>query len=231
VAGVDCRVAAIQGNPSAGQFGLSHQEPNCNEPAAIGKLACQKAMHRVCAQRGAMDALASSTNLFQTVRQLIGDRPPVSMFGVPTWAENAFATIACAPIAHHSLAITYEELARFHSGCTDERVGASVACMAASHRFCSYGGIGWTSGHLFESTSRAWVGCFNADFMAQVPKAELGPVSNSGDFEATGSRLEVSAWCMFRGFEGGLVQEVSTSGVADVHCFRSPRVVQWPFVP
>jgi hypothetical protein len=101
--------------------------------------------------------------------------------------------------------------------------------MQASHRFCN--SIDWTTGFLFESTSRAWVGCFDSDFVADVPVAQLGPVSATLDFAATQSRLEVSAWCMFRGYEGGVFQEVVQGNLAEVHCFRSPAVVQWNFQP
>jgi len=227
--GVDCRASAIQQNPSGGHFGLVRQHPDCKDAAALGTLACQSALHRTCAQRGAIDALGSTNNLLQTVEQLISDRPPVSMLGIPTYASESSATIACSPIAHESLAVTYDDLAREHPGCTDERTAASLACMAASHRFCAQ--RGWTTGHLFESTTRAWVGCFNSAFIDMVPKSYLGPVSNAGQFEAAGSRLEVSAWCMFRGYEAGVVQELDNGETAHVHCFRSPAVVPWSFLP
>ncbi|MCP3101503.1 LamG domain-containing protein [Myxococcus sp. K15C18031901] len=227
--GADCRGQAIQETPSAGQFGMSQQQPACNTYAALGSLACASAMHRVCAQRGASDALATSTNTWQTIQQLIGNRPPISLLGALAAATSTDVSVACGPIQHESLGVTFEELTRFHAGCVDERVSQGFDCQAAVHRFCN--SLGWTTGQLFEMTSRPWAGCFNAGLIQDVPKDQLGPASNSGAFGATDSKLEVSRWCQARGYGAGVVQELGAGTLANVHCFQPAVTVPWKLNP
>jgi hypothetical protein len=227
--GSDCKDDAIQVAPSSGQFGMSQQQPACNGYAALGTQACASAMHRVCAQRGANDALSSSTNVYETIQQLIGNRPPISLVGVPASATATDVSVACAPIQHQSLGVTFEELARRHAGCADERVAQAMDCSAAVHRWCN--GLGWTTGQIFETTTRPWVGCFNAGLVQDVPREQLGPVSGAGNFTSADSRLEVSRWCQARGYGAGVVQEVSGGTVANVHCFQPAVTVPWKFNP
>ncbi|MCE9672868.1 LamG domain-containing protein [Myxococcus stipitatus] len=227
--GADCRSQAIQETPSAGQFGMSQQQPACNTYAALGSLACASSMHRVCAQRGASDALATSTNTWQTIQQLIGNRPPISLFGVLSAATATDVSVACGPIQHESLGVTFEELSRFHAGCVDERVSQGFDCQAAVHRFCN--SLGWTTGQLFEMTSRPWAACFNASLIQDVPKDQLGPASNAGAFASTDSKLEVSRWCQARGHGAGVVQELGVGVQANVHCFQPAVTVPWKLNP
>ncbi|MCY1021775.1 LamG domain-containing protein [Pyxidicoccus sp. MSG2] len=227
--GSDCKDEAIQVAPTGGQFGMNQQQPGCNAYSALGTQACASAMHRVCAQRGANDALATSTNVYETIQQLIGNRPPISLLGVPAGATTTDVSVACAPIQHQSLAVTFEELARRHAGCADERVAHTLDCSAAVHRWCN--GLGWTTGQIFETTTRPWVGCFNAGLIQDVPKDQLGPVSNTGNFASTDSRLEVSRWCQARGYGAGVVQELGAGSIANVHCFQPAVTVPWKFSP
>jgi len=227
--GADCRSQAIQETPSAGQFGMSQQQPACNAYATLGSLACASSMHRVCAQRGASDALATSTNTWQTLQQLIGNRPPISLFGALSAATATDVSVACGPIQHESLGVTFEELSRFHAGCVDERVSQGFDCQAAVHRFCN--SLGWTTGQLFEMTSRPWAACFNASLIQDVPKDQLGPASNAGAFASTDSKLEVSRWCQARGHGAGVVQELGAGVQANVHCFQPAVTVPWKLNP
>ncbi|WP_224247845.1 LamG domain-containing protein [Hyalangium gracile] len=227
--GADCKEAAIQEEPTLGQFVMSHQFPGCNSVSALGSQACAAAMHRVCAQRGADDALSSATNFYETLQQVIGNRPPISLVGVPSSATATEVNVACAPIQHESLAVTFEELARKHSGCADERSISSTHCTAAARRWCT--SLGWTTGQIFEMTSRPWVGCFNSGLRQNVPWSQLGPASSTGNFAAAASRLEVSAWCQTRGYGAGVVQEIPSATEALVHCFQPSVTRPWRFMP
>ncbi|MCK8500414.1 LamG domain-containing protein [Myxococcus fulvus] len=227
--GADCLDTAIQETPTEGQFGMSQQLHLCNSYAALGTRACSSAMHRVCAQRGAHDALANSTNVLETIQQLIGNRPPISLLGVLAGANATDVNVACGPIQHESVAVTFEELSRLHGLCTDERVAQTLDCGAATHRWCNK--LGWTTGQIFEVTSRPWVGCFNSGLIQDVPKDQLGPVSNSGAFMTTDSKLEVSRWCQARGYGAGVVQELGLGYLAQVHCFQPAVTVPWKINP
>ncbi|MBN9687524.1 LamG domain-containing protein [Corallococcus sp. NCSPR001] len=227
--GANCREEAIQHTPSAGQFVLSAQAPACNGASALNSAACLSAMHRACAQRGAGDALANSTNTWDTILQLVSNRPPISLAGVPVASTATDLTVACAPIQHESVAVTFEELTRIHAGCTDERGVTSTHCAAAAHRFCN--SQGWTTGQVFEVTSRPWVGCFNSGLQTNVEKSALGPVSNLGDYTAPGSRLEVSQWCRTQGYGAGVVQEIPSATQAHVHCFQPSVTAPWRYLP
>ncbi|MFY0566015.1 LamG domain-containing protein [Archangium lansingense] len=227
--GADCKEAAIQEEPTGGQFVMNQQHPSCNGLSTLGSQACAVSMHRVCAQRGADDALSSATNFYETLQQVIGNRPPISLLGVPASATSTEVGVACAPIQHQSLGVTFEELARSHAGCTDDRVSMSSDCTAAAHRWCQ--GLGWTTGMIFEMTSRPWVGCFNSGLIQDVARSQLGPVSNAGSLTSAESRLEVSKWCQARGYGAGVVQEVPSTTTAHVHCFQPAVTQSWKFVP
>lgn len=227
--GANCKDAAIQGAPTEGQFGMSQQHPDCNSQSALGSTACTVSMHRVCAQRGAIHALDNSRNLLETIQQLVGNRPPISLMGVPASADANTVNVACGPIQHQALAVTFEELARKHNGCTDDRAAQSTACSAASRRWC--GERGWTSGQFFELTTRPWVACFNSGLIQNVPRAQLGPASTSGNLTSAAARLEFSAWCQQRGYGAGIVQELPSSTTAEVHCFHPAATVPWRFNP
>ena len=227
--GVACKPEAIRDTPSAGQFALSQQHPRCSSQAALGTLACNTALHRVCAQRGAIDALSSTTNLAETVKQLVGNRPPISLLGVPAQVSGGDVRVACGPILHQSLAVTYAELMRKHDGCTDERAASSTACAAAVHRFC--GDLGWSTGQIFEMTSRPWVGCFNSGLIEDVGKDKVGPASDAGRFDSADSRLEVSRYCQSRGYGAGVLQELGGGTLMHVHCFQPAATATWKLVP
>ena len=227
--GANCREEAIQHAPSAGQFAMSAQSPTCTGTQALNSQGCLSAMHRVCAQRGAGDAMASTTNTWGTIMQLVSNRPPISLSGVPVASTATDLTVACAPIQHQSVAVTFEELARIHAGCTDERRVTGTDCTAAAHRFCN--SQGWTTGQVFEVTSRPWVGCFNSGLQTNVERSQLGPVSSLGDYTAAGSRLEVSQWCRARGYGAGVVQEIPSATAAHVHCFQPAVTASWKYAP
>ncbi|WP_163777226.1 LamG-like jellyroll fold domain-containing protein [Myxococcus vastator] len=227
--GADCKEAAIQGDPTEGQFGMSQQHPDCDSQSALGSTACTVSMHRVCAQRGASHALDNSRNILETIQQLVGNRPPISLMGVPASADATTVNVACGPIQHQGLAVTFEELARKHDGCADDRAAQSTACSAASRRWCS--DRGWTSGQFFELTTRPWVACFNSGLIQNVPREQLGPAATAGNLTSAAARLEFSAWCQQRGYGAGIVQELPSSTTAEVHCFHPAATVPWRFNP
>lgn len=227
--GAGCKAAAIRVGPSAGQFVLNQQQPACSSQGALGGIACATAMHRVCAQRGTGDALASTRNLAETVRQLISNRPPIALSGVPTAASSTDASIACTPLYNESLAVTFAELAARHGGCSDDRAVSSLDCAAATHRFCNE--LGFSSGQIFELTSRPWVSCWNSDLIEDVNKDRLGPTCSSGNFMAAEARIEISRYCQSRGFGAGVIQELGAGTVAHIHCFQPASTTTWKLRP
>lgn len=227
--GAACRPDAIKVAPSAGQFVLNQQQPACSSASALGSIACATAMHRVCAQRGATDALASTRNLAETVRQLISNRPPIALSGVPTAASGTDASVACTPLYNESVAVTFAELAQRHGGCSDDRAVSSLDCAAASHRFCN--DLGWSTGQIFELTGRPWVSCWNSDLIEDVNKDRLGPSCSAGNFTASEARIEISRYCQGRGFGAGLIQELGAGTVAHIHCFQPASTTTWKLRP
>ncbi|MBL9006526.1 MAG: LamG domain-containing protein [Myxococcales bacterium] len=227
--GAGCSADAVKKAPSAGQFILNQQQPACASGSALGGIACATAMHRVCAQRGAIDSLASTRNLAETIRQLISNRPPISLSGVPTGLSGNDATIACTPLYNHSLAVTFAELAQRHGGCSDDRAVSSLDCLAASHRFCN--DHGFSSGQIFELTTRPWVSCWNSDLIEDVSKDRLGPACGSGNFTSTEARIEISRYCQARGFGSGVIQELGAGTVAHIHCFQPAATATWRLRP
>lgn len=226
--GASCADQAIQVDPSAGQFALSNQQPTCSSKSALDSAACLSAQHRTCAQLGTVNALDSASNLADTVLQLIGNRPPVALAGVPTAATTSTVSLACMPIEHESLATTYEELSRrFHEGCVGDGVAASVPCAAAAHRFCVE--KGWTSGQIFEVTSRPWVSCFDADLVSTVAQSALSGCSSS--WTSGDCRIAVSGFCQTKGYGGGLIQEQPSSTTAEIHCFEPSTTATWKWNP
>lgn len=227
--GAGCPSDAIKQAPSAGQFVLNQQQPACNTGSALGGIACATAMHRVCAQRGAIDALSSTRNLAETIRQLISNRPPISLSGVPTGLSGNDASIACTPLYNQSLAVTFAELAQRHGGCSDDRAVSSLDCSAATHRFCNE--HGFSSGQIFELTTRPWVSCWNSDLIEDVSKDRLGPACASGNFTSPDARIEISRYCQARGFGGGVIQELGAGTVAHIHCFQPAASATWRLRP
>ena len=227
--GSGCKSDAIKQAPSAGQFVLNQQHPGCSSGSALGGLACATAMHRVCAQRGASDAIRSTRNLAETVRQLISNRPPISLSGVPTAVSGNDATIACTPLYNNSLAVTFAELAHRNGGCSDDRAVSSLDCAAASHRFCN--DHGFSTGQIFELTGRPWVSCWNSDLIEDVSKDRVGPTCNSGNFTSGEARIEISRYCQSRGFGAGVIQELGAGTVAHIHCFQPAATATWRLRP
>ena len=226
-AGVDCMDEAIQVDPSLGQQVLSLADPGCDDPSALGELACQTAMHRTCAQAGAMAALASAGNVWDTALQLISERPPTAMAGVPAGAEGASLTVACTPIQHESKAITFRELAGYHESCSWQDP-LSSGCTAAAHRFCLE--LGWNTGMIFDVTARPWVSCFDAERIETVPRSTLGAACDA-DVTSGGCRMAASAFCQTRGLGGGVIEELPSASSAEVHCFSASVIGVWPYEP
>lgn len=229
VQGADCRDEAIQVDPSSVQFAVNQQWPTCDDSTDLNTLGCASAQHRLCAQRGAIDALDSTTNLANTVSQLISNRPPISLGGAPQAATSTTLTVACEPLENETLAVTYEELSRrYHAGCTSELVAMGTECSAAVHRFCN--GLGWTTGMLVESTTRPWVSCFDSDWQGDVATSTLG--TNCTSNVTTGAcRLEIGQYCKNKGFGGGVLQEMPSGSTAHIHCFVPSTVATWKFKP
>jgi hypothetical protein len=225
--GADCKLGAIQGTPTTAQLLLKELEPDCTASNLLNTAPCRAAMHRVCAQRGVRDALSSAENVLEAAAQLISARPPVPLGGVAVATTGDNVEVACMPLHHQTFPIEFEELAEHHEWCTDERWLDTTACEAAAHRKCAT--LGFTSGHLFEATARGWLTCFNADHLADVPGASLGPSCAANSWNDTACRLEVSAWCRQAGFGGGVLQELVGGTVGHVHCFNASVSTQTAF--
>lgn len=222
--GADCIEDAVQEVPTGPQFDLTAQHPGCNQTSALGSSSCATAFHRVCAQRGTLDALANTTNVWNTVSQLISDRPPISLAGVAAAASGNLVDVACAPIENESYAVEFSALARWHEGCLHEQVAMDTTCSAASHRFCN--SLGWSTGTIFELTTRPWVSCFESGLVQMVDRTSLG--CPGSDWTSSTCRLGISAWCQGRGYDAGLIQEAQPNQ-AEVHCFDGALVQTWEF--
>uniref|UniRef100_A0A7S2XPN4 LamG-like jellyroll fold domain-containing protein n=1 Tax=Attheya septentrionalis TaxID=420275 RepID=A0A7S2XPN4_9STRA len=225
--GADCAMEAIQDSPTAGQYHLSHQEPGCKSSAELGSLPCIRAGHRVCAQHVADAYLAANQNNPDAVNQVVSDRPPVSMAAVPVSTTADHATLACTPTNHESLPIDFADLAAHDSSCTGERVADTIACLSAAHHFCS--SIGWTTGTIFEVTSRPWITCFRADLVASVDHNSELYGCDQGMWTTTNCRISISKWCRTKGYDGGIAQGLQIDNQVRVHCFYAAAVLTLPF--
>jgi hypothetical protein len=223
--GADCIGAALQDEPTKVQKVLSQQHPDCNGPEDLGSPACATAMHRICAQYGASEALASAQNLASTVAQLVSERPPISLAGVTYDYSATGATVACAPIQNQSVAVTYDELNRLESGCEDE----TSSCDTAAHRFCK--NLGWTTGVVFERTSRPWVSCFNAGKIISVATASLAQSCQQGKWTGAACQKSMNQACQAQSYDAGVLQEIPNGTTAQIHCFDAAALETWPFTP
>lgn len=229
VQGPDCRDEAIQTDPSSVQFVVNQQWPTCTDSTSLNTSGCSAAMHRLCAQRGAVDALDSTTNLANTVSQLISNRPPISLGGAPQSATSSALTVACEPLENETVAVTFEELSRsYHAGCGSDTAVGTADCAAALHRFCNQ--LGWTTGQLVELTTRPWVSCFDSDWIGDVSTSTLG-TSCTSSLTSGACKLEIGQFCKNKGFGSGVLQEVPSSTTAHIHCFVPSAVATWKFKP
>lgn len=256
--GTNCLSNAIQDTPTAGHFILAQQQPECNDPNTINSMECRKAVHRVCSQEGTVHALNSARNVWNTILQIIGSRPPVSLGGVISQlvadtiyddddddidiknltsivlfssssiaiSPEATATITCAPMPQEAVSITFAELESFHRGCNNEKMAPMIPCLSASFRFCK--SIGWTTGYIFEVTTRAWVLCFEAGFVGDFEDALLSGCKPK-QWEDVTCGLAVNSWCQEKGYDAGLIQELQNNSVPWVHCFHGSMVQDYSF--
>ena len=96
-----------------------------------------------------------------------------------------------------------------------------MACLAATHCFCTPGQAGLTQ--EVPTPDSLWVTCFKASLEQRVSIGELQAkhasctmsTSNSGACFAAASR-----WCTSRGHNGGITQE-ATGNHIHVVCFKS----------
>jgi hypothetical protein len=91
--------------------------------------------------------------------------------------------------------------------------------------------MGWDTGVIFEVTTRAWVTCFQADEVIEVPVSTsvYCRLENPNDYEC---RFEVSSFCKSKGYDAGLIQEfvVGVNGDAlQIHCFHASTLEEYPF--
>ncbi len=223
--GADCIDEAVQDEPTSVQRVLDQQHPDCNGPEDLGGNACVSAMHRLCAQLGASEALDSAQNLGDTVTQLVSERPPISMAGVTYDDGAAGATVACTPIDHESVAVTYEELNRYQGGCKDD----SSLCDTAAHRFCE--DLGWSTGIVFERTSRPWVNCFDAGKVISVAKSALAVDCQQGKWTKASCQKSMNQACQAQGLDAGVRQEMLNGSAAEIHCFDAAALPTWKYTP
>ena len=224
--GTQCITTAIKDAPTMGQYVLSNQDPGCDSPMNAISTPCLRAYHRVCAQVGTSHALSSVTNLWKTIKQLVGFGPPVSLAGYVTATIGNVAKVSCAPMPQKSVAVTFGELKQFHSGCLNDRQAHQTSCLSASHRFCQT--IGWDTGIIFEVTTRAWITCFQADKILEASdriRTECGPDQN----DSNGCRFQVNALCQDEGYDAGLLNESPQSDDVKVHCFHASSTDMYDF--
>ncbi|MEZ4294054.1 MAG: LamG domain-containing protein, partial [Polyangiaceae bacterium] len=169
--------------------------------------------------------LDSAANLEDTVSQLVSERPPISMAGVAYDSGAAGATVACTPIDHESVAVTYAELNRYHGGCKDD----SSSCDTAAHRFCQ--DLGWTTGLVFERTSRPWVNCFDADKILSVAKSSLAADCQQGKWTSLACQKSMNQKCQSQGYDAGVRQELVSGTNAEIHCFDAASLQTWKYTP
>ena len=174
----------------------------------------------------------------------MGSRPLVSMVGVPFHlihltdgdekkkgsTEDA-VEVACAPKVHHSSAVEFSALEQLSDGCTNEQNINSKECLMASHRFCD--NLGWSTGMIFQMTTRPWVSCFNSDRILQVSlmndvlvSSSCAAVEEDGDYywsASPGCLIAVSQVCQLHGYDAGIFQELllSESNTVEIHCFQA----------
>mmetsp|Transcript_37117 Transcript_37117/g.89970 ORF Transcript_37117/g.89970 Transcript_37117/m.89970 type:complete len:947 (+) Transcript_37117:228-3068(+) len=234
--GTSCIDQATTDTPTIGHSVLSLQHPGCDDVSKSNTEACQRALHRVCANTGATHALSSATNLWRTIQQLIGQRPPVSLAGVvtdvPSISADNLASVACLPMPQESKAVTFEELSNFDPGCSSEKFSHTTQCLSATKRFCRR--MGWDTGMIFEVSTRAWVTCFQADEILALPEStfEECMYGNQDDYQC---RFVISSFCKSKGYDAGLYQErfgnPVDGGTMQIHCFHASTVDDYPFRP
>ena len=164
-------------------------------------------------------------NLQGIVSQLISSRPPVALAGVPITSSSETLTVGCIPIAHQSVAVEFDWLSQIDSDCANEDTVMSSSCTSAISQFCNT--LGWTTGLVFELTSRPWVSCFNSGLREQVDIAQLGV---DDDLFSAETRLDISQWCISQGFGAGLIQTVFSNDMVEVHCFKPSVSVNWSYI-
>ncbi len=223
--GANCIGEAIKNDPTPVQRVMNQQQPECNGSGKLGSAACTSAMHRLCAQQGASAALDSAQNLSNTVTQLVSERPPVAMAGVVASYTTTNATVACTPIEHENQAVTYQELNRHHSGCTDD----ASNCDTAAHRFCD--DLGWDTGIVFERTTRPWVNCFNAGKIISVAKTSLVSACQQNNWTSASCQVSMNQACKAQGYDAGVLQEVTGGTMAQIHCFDAAAMPVWTYAP
>lgn len=140
---------------------------------------------------------------------------------------DGIATVACVPLSQESVAVTFEELARMHHACAHDLNADSIKCASASSRFCE--SIGWSTGLIFEVTSRAWIVCFDALLIERVKESELGGNCREQSWTGVECKLKTSEWCQQWGYDAGIIQEVVNGTIAEVHCFNGYLVDEFHF--
>lgn len=226
--GSNCERDAIT-DPLARTFTMTAEASTCNSQDKLNTVACQSAIHRGCAELGVSNALGSRVNIQGTISQIISSRPPIALAGVPVSSTTTDLTVGCIPINHHSVAVEFEWLAQIDDKCVNEDTIMSANCISAISSFCNT--LGWSTGTMFEVTSRPWISCFESSFEQKVDISLLGKGSRSGDLSLPESRLEVSQWCTSKGYGAGLIQSRVLDNMVSVHCFDPSVVVTWSYNP
>lgn len=219
---------AIQDSPTIGQRALSNHDLECDGTAKANTVACQKALHRVCAQSGTRHALSLANNLWRVIKQLACQRPQVSLAGVITETVGNIAMSSYAPMPQESFAVTLEELQRLHSRCLRDDRAYQTPGLSASILFCQ--SMGWDTGMIFEVSTRAWVSCFKADEILEIAdSAAIG--CGVGQRNSNQCRFQVSTYCQSKAYDAGVIQEAleEESDALVVHCFYATSTDQYIF--
>jgi len=220
--------AAITYHPSSTQYELGMQIKECTAET-MHTMACYAAMHRVCANLVAMKAKEAGTPN-SLLGALTPPGPPVSMAGVPVsiahHGDHDTVAVACSPADHHlSVPVDWRMMTEYHPGCSPltDHASPAVYCNLASHIFCqkAFGDDpASATGVIFEVDARAWVSCFTAGKVLELPATSV-PVCS--DLESSSCQYALASSCTAAGFDGGVLQ--SADPALKVHCFDAPASV------
>ena len=153
--------------------------------------------------------------------------PSTRLMGVSREVISNVIGISCiATVSTTNVNINH--LSKFHMGCNNVAKAQSSDCTAAIHRYCqntlndSYAGL---SQHV-PSTSVLQIACFEPPLKVSVPHSALKAkhsgcyFGNSGTSTGPDCFSAASRYCVDRGYDGGITQEVNQSIVV-VACYNA----------
>ena len=120
--------------------------------------------------------------------------------------------------------VSLTELQLHHSSCT-RTTSQSISCLTAIHRFCAVNGKGGDAGLAQEVPAESiYVTCFKSSLKKSVNIAELQAkhvYCNMGISNSVHCFVSAKRWCIDRGHNGGIIQEVGLNNTLLVACYKS----------